>query len=81
MCNTVAFSEGCFLIHIEAPYIISDLHVNKAKVFLSMFLSVLTKEKNALKDYDLNHLEDTYTALLFPCVRLAAFALMLRVFF
>ena len=78
MCNTLAFFEDCFLIQIEAPYSISDLHVNKAKVFLSTFLSVLTKERNALKDY---HLENIYIAVLFPCVRLAVFALILSVFF
>lgn len=81
MCNTVAVFEDCFLIQIEAPYSISDLHVNKAKVFLSTFLSVLTKEKNALKDYDLSHLENIYIAVLLLCVRLAVFALVLSVFF
>lgn len=81
MCNTFAFFQDCFLIHIEAPYSISDLHVNKAKVFLSTFLSVLTKERNALKDYYLNHLENIYVAVLFPCVQLAVFALILSVVF
>lgn len=81
MCNTLAFFEDCSLIQIKPPYSISDLHVNKAKVFLSTFLSALTKKRNALKGYDLNHLENTYIAVLFPCVQLAVFALILSAFF
>lgn len=78
MCNTCF--EECFLIQTEAPYSVSDLHVNKAKVFLSTFRSVLTKERNALKGYDLNHPENIYVAVLFRCVWLAVCALILSVF-
>lgn len=53
MGNTLAFLEDCFSIQINRPYSVSDLHVNKAKVFLSIFLSALAKQINALKGYDI----------------------------
>lgn len=63
MCNTLVVLERCFFIQIEAPYTISDPHVNKVKVVLSAFLSVLTKQRNGLKYYDLNHLENVHIAV------------------
>lgn len=81
MCNTVAFFEDCFLIQIEAPHSVGDLHVNKTKVFLSASLLVLRKEISALKDGNLNHLENIYIAVLSPCVQLSVFALTLSAFF
>lgn len=53
MCNTLAFLEDCFLIQINEPYNISDLHANKARVFLNTFLSTQTKEINALRGNDI----------------------------
>jgi len=53
MWNTLAFLKDCFLIQINEPYNISDLHASKGRIFLNIFLSIHTKEINALRDYDI----------------------------
>lgn len=42
---------------------------------------MLTKEINVLKDCGLNHPENIYIAVLFPCIEFAGFALTLSVCF